>query len=329
MKFRLKSLIKRVFPQSVVNTLRFVYNLRLLLLNLPRTLEKFRTQRIFAATTDAPSYLDISALETLQMKYPSPSEYGYDPHTLEVRGIERATQILGLPGAQEAHSFLELGCGDGMVSCCLCQKGKKTTGIDIRDPGYDKRASGEGLSFLQMDAADLRLEDESFDFVFSYNTFEHFASPEDVLREAIRVVRKGGFLYLEFGPLYYSPFGEHAYRSITVPYCQFLFQKNLINDFATQKGLNPIDFSHVNGWSLERYRELWSKYSHVLKRVRYHENLDLSHLSLIRTYPSCFKSKSNYFENFIVASISVLFQRTDHELPNIYKPPLVKRNSSP
>jgi ubiquinone/menaquinone biosynthesis C-methylase UbiE len=310
MKFRIKTLIRRALPQSVVNALRF------LLLNLPRTIEKLRTQRIFAAAADAPSYLDISALETLQMKYPRPPEYGYDAHSHDVRGIERATQILRLPGAQEAHSFLELGCGDGMVSCYLCRKGKKATGIDSSDAVFDKRASREGVNLLRMDAADLRFEDESFDFVFSYDAFEHFSSPENVLREATRVVRKGGYIYLEFGPLYYSPYGEHAYHSITVPYCQILFQKNMINDFATKKGLDPIDFGHVNGWSLDSYRALWSKYSHTLKRVRYHEQLDLSHLSLIGTYPSCFKSKSNDFENFIITSISVLFQKTDHELPN-------------
>lgn len=309
MKFWIKSLIKRVLPQSIVNTL-------LLLLNLLRMLEKFRTQRIFATASDVPSYLDISALETLQMKYPPSPEYGYDEHTVERRGIERGKQILRLPGAQEAHSFLELGCWDGMVSCCLCRKGKKANAIDNRDAGFDKRASREGVVLLQMDATDLRFEDESFDFVFSYDAFEHFASPEDVLREAIRVVRKGGYIYLKFGPLYYSPFGEHAYRSITVPYCQFLWPKKLLNEFCEQKGLNPIDFSHVNGWSLESYRKLWSKYSHILKVVRYNESFDLSHLSLIRRFPSCFKSKFNHFENFIVAGISVLFQKLDQELPN-------------
>lgn len=308
MKFRIKSLIKRGLPKG--RTLPF------LLLNLPRTFGKFRTQRIFAAAKDVPSYLDISTLETLQIKYPYPPEYGYDADTVEVRGIERATQILRLPGAKEAHSFLELGCWDGMVSCCLRRKGKIATAIDNRDAGFDARASREGVRLLQMDAAGLRFEDESFDFVFSYDAFEHFVSPEDVLREAIRVVRKGGYIYLEFGPLYYSPFGEHAYRSITVPYCQFLFPEHLINDFATQKGLDPIDFSHVNGWSLECYRNLWSKYSHVLTKVRYHEDRDLSCLRLIRTYPSCFKSKSNHFENFIVAGISVLFQKSDHQLPD-------------
>ena len=80
-----------------------------------------------------------------------------------------------------------------------------------------------------MDAANMQFEDETFDFVFSYDAFEHFASPENVLLEAIRVVRKRGYIYLEFGPLYYSPYGEHAYRSITVPYCQFLFPLPRLN----------------------------------------------------------------------------------------------------
>ena len=309
MNFRIKSLIKKALPQSGINALRS------LLLKLTRTVEKLRTQRIFSAATDAPSYLDISTLETLQMKYPPPRKYAYDSHTVEDRGIERVRQILRLPGAQEAHSFLELACYDGMVSCCLCRNGKKATAIDIHKAGLDERAPREGVHFLQMDAADLRFEDESFDFVFSYASFEHFASPEKVLREACRVVRKGGYIYLDFGPLYYSPYGEHVYHSITVPYCQFLFQKDLMNDFLTQKGLKPLDYSHVNGWSLERYRELWSKYSPVLKKLRYHEGVNLSHLDLIRTYPSCFKSRSNYFENFLVSSISVLFQKTDHEMP--------------
>jgi ubiquinone/menaquinone biosynthesis C-methylase UbiE len=302
MNHQIRSLIKRSLPQRAIETLQP-------LRNVTRTLEKHRTQRIFAAATDSPPSLDINALARLQMKYPHRPERGYDAHTLENRGVARAAQILRFPEALKATDFLELGCWDGMVSCCLCRKGKKATAVDNRDVGFDERASREGVSLLQMNAADLQFEDESFDFVFSYDAFEHFVSPEDVLREAIRVVRNGGYIYLEFGPLYYSPFGEHAYRSINVPYCQFLFPKEVINEFTAQKGLIPIDFNHVNGWSIERYRELWNKYSHVLKKVRYHETIDLSQLSLISAYPSCFKSKSSCFDNFIVSNISILFKK--------------------
>jgi ubiquinone/menaquinone biosynthesis C-methylase UbiE len=303
MNSQIRSLIKRSLPHRAIETLRP-------LRNLPRTLEKQRTQRIFAAATDSPPSLDINALATLQMKYHRRPERAYDADTLENRGMARAAQILRFPEALKATDFLELGCWDGMVSCCLCRKGKKATAVDNRDVGFDERASQEGVRLLQMNAADLQLEDESFDFVFSYDAFEHFVSPEDVLREAIRVVRNGGYIYLEFGPLYYSPLGEHAYRSITVPYCQFLFTREVMNDFTAEKGLITINFNHVNGWSIESYRELWNKYSDVLKKVRYHEAIDLSQLNLISAYPSCFKSKSNCFDNFIVSRISILFQKS-------------------
>lgn len=313
MNIKTISLIKRFLPQRCVATLRPLYHT---LTNLSRTPDKLITQRIFNEATDAPSYLDIGALETLQMKYPYPPEYLDDAQSLKIRGTERAREILRLPGAREVNSFLELGCWDGMVSCGLSRRGKITTAIDNREEGFDQRASFEGVSLLQMDATDLQFEDESFDFVFSYNTFEHFSSPEDVFREAIRVVRTGGYIYLEFGPLYYSPYGEHAWCSISVPYCQFLWPKILLNDYCEQKKMNLIDFNHVNGWPLESYRKLWSKYSHILKKVRYKEIFDLSRLSLIRKFPSCFKSKSNDFDNFIVTGISVLFKKYDHELPD-------------
>jgi SAM-dependent methyltransferase len=309
MKPKIKSLIKTVLPDSIVNTLRFIC------LDLPLMYEKKRTQRVFSLAMDTPSYLDINNLEDLLTQYPYPPKYGYDMKSVEARGKERASRILRLPGAGKAQSFLELACWDGMVSGFISQKGKISTAIDNRDTGFDKRAANMGVSLLQMDAAKLLFDDSSFDFVFSFDAFEHFASPESVIREAIRVVRKGGSIYLEFGPLYYSPYGEHAYNSIPVPYCQFLFQKDQINNFTIQKGLEAIDFNEKNGWSLEDYRNLWEKYSSVIKCVRYHETLDLSHLYLINKYSSCFKSKTNYFDNLITSRISVLFQKTDEILP--------------
>lgn len=302
MKTQLASRIKASLPPGIVATLRP-------LRNVPRATEKRITQRIFAAADEEPFFLGAEALESLQKRYPGYPEYGYDAEILEKRGTARASEIMRLPGAREAESFLELGCWDGMVSCALNCMGKRTTAVDYRDTGFDERARGEGVRLLQMDAASLRFEDESFDIVFSYDAFEHFASPEDVLGEAIRVVKDGGYIYLEFGPLYFSPLGEHAYRSITVPYCQFLFTKTAINEFAVRNGLSPIDFSHVNGWSIERFRALWERYSHVIRKIRYREILDLSHLNLIRAYPECFRSKSSYFDNFVVSNISALFQK--------------------
>jgi ubiquinone/menaquinone biosynthesis C-methylase UbiE len=196
-----------------------------------------------------------------------------------------------------------------MVSYWLQKWGKTTNAIDNRSEGFDDRAIQEGVELLKMDAADMQFEDDYFDFVFSYDAFEHFTEPESVLQEAIRVVKPNGYVYLAFGPLYLSPMGLHAFSSITFPYCQFLFPKECLEDFTKIKGLPPIDFAQVNGWSLEKYHELWSKYTDKLYTISYHEIVNVSHLDLIVKYPSCFKSKTKCFDNLIVSSINVLFRK--------------------
>jgi len=302
----MRSLIKRIIPESVSRLARPCFQK---LRNFSRLREKRETKQVFDDASEIPNYLQYDMLPLFQKQYPFPPEYGYDPKALEIRGDKRAVEILRLPGAKKANRFLELGCWDGMVSCRLSRAGKSTTAIDSRDAGFDPRASSAGVAFLKMDAACLQFDSESFDFVFSYDAFEHFACPAAVLQEVIRVVRPGGHVYFDFAPLYFSPYGEHAYRSITVPYCQLLWPKQLLNDFCGENGLKPIDFSHVNGWSIREFRNLWHKHARLLRKIRYSESVDLSHLDLIRRFPACFKSKSTNFEDFIVAGISVLFQR--------------------
>jgi hypothetical protein len=67
MKYRIKSVMKRLVPGRVIDSIRRLKNAFL-------TVDKLRTQRTFARAADTPSYLDISALETLQKKYPFPPE---------------------------------------------------------------------------------------------------------------------------------------------------------------------------------------------------------------------------------------------------------------
>ncbi len=299
MNQQVKSIIKQIIPPKVI------YKLRAALAQPKLT----KARKTFEQAEGEPGWLGAGMLEKFQQRYSFPPEYGYDPQSLERRGKERAREILRLVKNKNINTFFELGCWDGMVSCILHRHGKIATAVDNRSEGFDERAIREGVKLLKMDAAHLEFKDESFDFVFSYDSFEHFTHPDLVLQEAIRVAKKGGFIYLVFGPLYMSPKGLHAYRSVTVPYCQFLFQKEVLRNFTQVKGLEPIDFDQLNGWSLDDYRELWNRYSHILKKVKYYEQIDPSGLDLIMEYPSCFKSKTPSFDNLIVSSIEVLFEK--------------------
>lgn len=281
------------------------------LLSLMSNLITKKARLIFEQASTSPVWLDYDMMDIYQKQYPPLPSYGYDPESLEKRGEEQAKSILNLIPSERIKTFLELGCWDGMMSCALQHLGNTTVAIDIRSKGFDKRAIREGVLFMKTDVHHLPFKDETFDLVFSYNGFEHFANPETALRESIQVVRTGGYIYLEFGPASMSPWGAHLYRQITIPYCNLLFSKNSLQKFANSKELGISDFDAHNGYTLEDFRRLWIRYSDRLKRLRYLEVpvLDKSCTRLIEKHPSCFKSKTRNFDNLTISSIRVLFQK--------------------
>ncbi len=299
----IRSTIKKHIPKPII------YRLQKSIKNY----KSIKARKIFKQSIAKPCWIDSQELDNLYNKYPYPSGYGYDPETLRLRGQERATEIQKLIENRESEftNFLELACCDGMVSCALQQYNNKTTAIDIHAEGFDYRAKRAGVKFFQMDAADLKFQDESFDFVFSYAAFEHFEHPKTILSEAHRVTKKGGYIYLKFGPLYRSAFGLHVYRSIPIPYCQFLFSPETLFDFADMMRIDAPNYENLNQWSLIDYRYLWNQYSSKLHPVKYYEHINVSHLDLISQYTSCFKSKTDNFDDLIVAEIEVLFHKKE------------------
>jgi len=280
-------------------------------LNFLRVKIKYKwTKKLFESSQPDTNQLSISELRQLQKQYPYPPDYGYSSEILDIRGRERADQLIRLIPSKTCIKYLELGCWDGMVCCHLNRQGKKACGIDNREIGFDKRALREGVDLRVMDASDLKFENNWFDIVFSYDAFEHFSDPASVLSEIYRVIKPGGYIYLEFGPLFMSPMGLHAYRQISVPYSQHLFSEETLLNFLLEENLGTIDFKHINGWSLIQFRNLFNSYSGKFKKEKYIENSNYNHLDLIRKYAPIFKNKTDNFDELTCRSIEVLFRKT-------------------
>lgn len=264
----------------------------------------------FARAGTAPAFLDPARLDALVAEHAGlASRYTWDPEARTRRAAGRVRSLLALPLEAPVERAIEVACHDGLVAAGLARRGVRATAIDAKPDGFDPRARDAGVDCRVMDAEALEFDDESFDLAVSYNAFEHFADPAAMLAETMRVVRRGGYVLLQFNPLYRSAFGQHARGTVPLPYCQFLFEREALDDFARRHGREPIDFSHVNGWSLARYRALWERFADRLERVRYVEVPNLRHVDLIRRHPSCFRSECNDFEEFLVAGIDVLFRR--------------------
>lgn len=92
---------------------------------------------------------------------------------------------------------LDVGCGTGYGSAILAEYAKHVTGIDLSAAAvkFAKRHYTKP-GFLVMDAQDLRFPDESFDFVFSSENFEHLPDQAAHLAELRRVLKKGGICFL-------------------------------------------------------------------------------------------------------------------------------------
>lgn len=269
-------------------------------------------RRVFEAAGTSPVWLGLAELDALQRAYPvEPMRYKYDPDSLAARGRERARMMMALVGreAEALTTCLDLGTWDGMTCHALQTMGKTAVGIDIRVEGIDARAIAGGAAFLGMDAARLGFAPGSFDFVYSFNSFEHFPDPEVVLQEAWRVLRPGGYLYLEFGPLWLSPRGAHQFQTISVPYVECLFTKETLSAYAAVHSIPLMGYFWMNEWPLARYRDLWDRYAGRLERVAYYEIYNADHVDLIARYPACFRSKTAHFDDLIVSNIEVLFRK--------------------
>ena len=295
-----RNLLKKIVPVSVVHNIRTRRALSLV-------------KHSIDSAADSPEWLNENMLTQLMEKYGFSAPYGYDAKTLEIRGQQRGEEILALRGSENFKTTLEFGCGDGMVSASLAKNGMKAIAADISDVRLDQRALAIGVDFRHGDAAGVDIESNHVDCVFSYNAFEHVHDPPAVLQEMVRIIRPGGTIFLSFGPLYWSAFGEHAYRSIPIPYCHCLFPLQMMNDFCRANNYDEIDPAHVNQWSLMQYRQLWSDVNNQLDCISYVEKSSANHINLIQQFPSCFKNKSLSPLDYIIGGIWVVLRKKESD----------------
>jgi SAM-dependent methyltransferase len=122
---------------------------------------------------------------------------------------ESELRTLGYPRARQTTSLylshlpkqgliLEAGCGLGKEVIQLSDLGYKVIGLDyIEEPLHKIRAHRGDSRLTAADIHALPFRDESLDAYLSFGVLEHFDfGPAPALREAWRVLRKGGLLVL-------------------------------------------------------------------------------------------------------------------------------------
>jgi SAM-dependent methyltransferase len=88
---------------------------------------------------------------------------------------------------------LDVGCGPGLLSESLAKLAASVEGIDFSETMImQARGRRHGATFRVANAEELPFEDDDFDVAICCYTSHHFARPERVYAELLRVLKPGG-----------------------------------------------------------------------------------------------------------------------------------------
>ena len=178
--------------------------------------------------------------------------FGPTLHPGRLQAIERMK-------IQPGERVLEVGVGTG-INLALYPREASVTGIDFSSSMLEKareraaRKHAAPVRLLQMDAADIKFADDSFDIVYAPYLISVVPDPVKVAQEMRRVCRPGGRIIFLNHFLSPNPILSRIERLISPSTIHIGFKSDLdLPAFLAQAGLEPISIEKVNIpkiWSL-------------------------------------------------------------------------------
>lgn len=185
----------------------------------------------------------------------------------------------GLVDDLKGKKLLEIGSGYGLFLTVCLENGIKAEGVEpANQDTYKstlkvsklvlKRAGFNPDIIKQISAENLPYKTNSFDLVVSLFTLEHVRNIEKVLKESVRVLKQGGYLYIVVPN--YGSFWESHYGIIWIPYLpkflariyiklwgkdpKFLGELQLINQLNLEKILKNLPLT-VLDWGQKSFKD--------------------------------------------------------------------------
>jgi 2-polyprenyl-6-hydroxyphenyl methylase/3-demethylubiquinone-9 3-methyltransferase len=106
---------------------------------------------------------------------------------------EQIRQRLG-----SSKEVLDIGCGAGFLTNALALEEHQVTGVDLSMQSLEvarKRDTTQKVRYLHLDAFALPFPDHSFDVICAMDFLEHVEMPDQIIRDAARLLRPNGLFF--------------------------------------------------------------------------------------------------------------------------------------
>ena len=263
--------------------------------------------------------------------YPFLKKFNADLILLSQRGndYQRHRRRLNSIKKIKGSTVLIVGVGTGRdIESWVEYKPKKIIAIDIINykkvwdywKEYYKKSHNLEIQFLQKSITDLSfLNSNSIDIISSDAVFEHIKEFDVSIKELYRVLKKKGFLYSTFGPLWYSWGGDHVSGTdnINNGYNHLILSSNEYKTYLNSFGDYNHDPDDGRTWI---YNDLFSylKPKDYLNKIesqmfkKHFIQLIIDKRSFVyRKNNYKFKDLSNSFgiENLIISGMSIIYEK--------------------
>lgn len=187
--------------------------------------------------------------------------------------VERFVVLSGL-------RVLDVGCGGGILSEALAERGASVLGIDLAESALqaaEAHRAGQAIEYRLESSRETAARGEVFDVVTCMEMLEHVADPAAVLRDIHALLKPGGWAFFStinrtlkarLGAVYAAEYLLHLVPQGTHQYDWFIKPAEL-SRMAERAGLAPVAFCGMD-------------YLPLRQSARLSRNLDINYLFAAR-----------------------------------------------